>query len=121
MKVIKISDVPKEVAGTSSFVGGPVTRQTLIGPQGSPFFNMAVVNFSPGARNNLHVHASDQILIVTAGQGIVATEVEEHMVGVGDVIHIMAGEKHWHGATRDSAFSHITLTAPDSRSEQTPR
>ena len=112
MKVIRIGEVPKEVAGTASFIGGQVTRQTLIGPQGSRFFSMAVVNFSPGARNNFHVHTSDQILIVTAGEGIVATEVEEQVVGMGDVIHIPVGERHWHGATGNSAFSHITLTAP---------
>jgi len=25
---------------------------------------------------------------------------------------IPAGEKHWHGATRDSAFSHIAIMPP---------
>ena len=38
---------------------------------------------------------------------------------VGDVIHIKAGEKHWHGAVADAAFSHITLTATGSQTQQT--
>jgi quercetin dioxygenase-like cupin family protein len=56
-----------------------------------------------------HIHSGDQILIVTEGKGIVATDAEEREVTVGDVILISAGEKHWHGATKDSAFSHITV------------
>jgi quercetin dioxygenase-like cupin family protein len=116
MKVIRISDVPEEAADSTAFTGGKVTRQTLVDPQASRFFNMAVVNFGPGARNRFHTHTSDQILIVTAGIGIVASESEEHGVGPGDVIHIIAGERHWHGATEESAFSHITLTAAESMS-----
>ena len=41
------------------------------------------------------------------GKGILATEEEERVVTEGDVILIPAGEKHWHGATSDSEFSHI--------------
>jgi quercetin dioxygenase-like cupin family protein len=33
-------------------------------------------------------------------------------------VHITAEEKHWHGATRDSAFSHIALTAKGSTTTQ---
>jgi quercetin dioxygenase-like cupin family protein len=31
-------------------------------------------------------------------------------------VHIKAGERHWHGATADSAMSHITVTTVDSKS-----
>jgi quercetin dioxygenase-like cupin family protein len=75
-----------------------------------PNFNMSNVNFSAGARNKFHTHSSDQVLIVTAGTGIVATDDGESIVNVGDLVHIPAGEKHWHGATKDSDFSHISLT-----------
>ena len=51
-----------------------------------------------------------QVLLVTDGIGIVATEKEKSVVQIGDLIHIPAGEKHWHGATTDSHFSHISLT-----------
>ena len=81
-------------------------------------FSISVVNFGKGARNKFHSHTSDQVLIVTAGTGIVATEQEEQVVGVGDVIHIPAGEKHWHGATKDSEFSHIYVTSIDSKTTQ---
>jgi quercetin dioxygenase-like cupin family protein len=71
---------------------------------------MNVVNFGRGVRNKFHVHESDQILIVTAGKGIVTTEQEQRVVSGGDIIMFPAGEKHWHGATEDSEFSHIYIT-----------
>ena len=63
-------------------------------------------------------HDSDQVLFVTAGKGIIATETEKEIIGVGDVVHIPAEERHWHGATPDSAFSHIALTAKGSTTTQ---
>jgi quercetin dioxygenase-like cupin family protein len=35
-------------------------------------------------------------------------------VGVGDVVQIMAGENHYHGGTKDSYMSHITITVAES-------
>ena len=70
-------------------------------------YDIAVVSFGKGVRNKLHAHANEQVLIVTAGTGIVATEEEETVVTVGDVIWVPAEEKHWHGATEDSEFAHI--------------
>ena len=66
----------------------------------------------------MHTHSSDQVLFVTAGQGIIATETEQQVIGVGDVVHIPAEEKHWHGATQHSHFSHIALTAKGSTTTQ---
>jgi quercetin dioxygenase-like cupin family protein len=49
------------------------------------------------------------VLFVTAGKGIIATEADHEVIGVGDVVHIPPEKKHWHGATPDSSFSHIAL------------
>ena len=107
MKVIRLRDVPAEPVDSGMFIGGEVTRQ----PEDmGPYFSMTNVSFSPGARNKLHTHSCDQVLLVTAGTGIVATEEGEAVVTVGDLVHIPAGERHWHGATADSAFAHISLT-----------
>jgi len=84
-----------------------VTRQTLLTPEASSNFNLGIVNFSPGARNKMHTHSSDQVLFVAAGNGV-----------LGEVVHIPSEEKHWHGATPDSAFSHIALTAKGSTTTQ---
>jgi hypothetical protein len=73
MKVLKPDAIPAEPANSPLFTGGPVTRQTLLTPEMSNNFNLAVVNFSAGARNKMHTHSSDQVLFVTAGKGIIAT------------------------------------------------
>ena len=108
MDVISMKDVPKSPRISSLFTGDDVTDQPLI-PAGGDF-NMSIVNFGVGVRNKFHMHESDQILIVTAGTGIVATEHEQRTVTVGDVILFPKGEKHWHGATEDSEFSHIFIS-----------
>lgn len=76
-----------------------------------PLFN---VTFEPGCRNNWHIHHADkgggQILICTAGEGWyqefgkAPQELKE-----GSVVVIPSGVKHWHGAKKDSWFSHIAL------------
>ena len=110
MKVVSINETPCQDIESDLFIGGPVTIQTLINEEAGKDFNMINVNFQAGSRNIFHTHTSDQVLIVTYGTGIVATEKEESVVKIGDLIHIPAGEKHWHGATIDSHFSHISLT-----------
>jgi quercetin dioxygenase-like cupin family protein len=118
MKVLKPDAIPAEAVNTPLFTGGTVTRQTLLTPEISNDFNLGIVNFSAGARNKMHTHSSDQVLFVTAGKGIIATETHQEVITVGDVVHITAEEKHWHGATPDSAFSHIALTAKGSTTTQ---
>jgi quercetin dioxygenase-like cupin family protein len=118
MNIIKADLVPKEPATEPLFTGGKVTRQSLVSREMSRYLNMAIVNFSKGARNKFHTHTSDQALIVTAGKGIVATEQEEKIVRPGDIVFISAGEKHWHGATKDSDFSHIYVVSADTETKQ---
>ena len=60
--------------------------------------------------NIFHVHDFDQVLYVTKGEGIIATEKEEIRITPGDFVVIPAGEKHWHGATPESDFAHIAIS-----------
>ena len=71
---------------------------------------VSIVNFGKGVRNKFHAHDGDQVLIIIAGKGFVATEKEKKVVTVGEIVLFPAGEKHWHGATEDSEFSHIVVT-----------
>jgi len=117
MKVMKVSQLPKSDASGRLFTG-PVTRQSILtGEQGKQFVAYQI-NFAKGVRNKFHIHNNDQLLIVTSGKGICATEKEEMTVFPGDVILFPAGEKHWHGATSDSDFSHIYVTGPDNQTTQ---
>ena len=112
MKVVKISALPKEVAVSPLFTG-EVFRQLIVDPAESQSFN-----FSAGSRNKFHQHTSDQILIVTEGTGVVATDQEERTVSAGDVILIPAGENHWHGAPGATPMSHITVQTKGSQTQQ---
>ena len=114
MKVLTTSEIKPEVASGPIFMGGQVTMQTLLTPETSRSFKSAVVNFTPGARTKFHAHTGDQILVVTKGKGIVATDKEEINVGVGDIVFFPAEEKHWHGATKHSSFSHIHIQTRES-------
>ena len=117
MKVVKTSEVAKEPA-TSALFAGEVSRQAILRPEDSQTFNFGIVSFSAGSRNKYHTHSSDQILVVTEGTGIVATEQEERTISAGDVVLIPAGEKHWHGAPGDTPMAHIAITAKDSKTTQ---
>ncbi len=119
MEVIRNGSVPEEDATNAPlFYGGPVSRQPLVGPGRSGDFNFNLVNFYDGAKNKFHSHTTDQILFVTKGTGIVATEEEEINVTEGDTAFIPSGEKHWHGAADGHDFTHISLTGTSSQTAQ---
>ncbi|MGH9280572.1 MAG: cupin domain-containing protein [Acidimicrobiales bacterium] len=78
----------------------------------SPFGDQPAVfavHFEAGARTRPHLHRSGQVLHVTAGEGIVATEDGRRTVGPGDVVTVEPGEWHWHGGTPSSAMTHLTV------------
>ena len=118
MKVIRTSQVEKEQTTVPSLFTGMVTTQPVIGKELSKNISIAQVNFGSGVRNKFHKHSTEQILIVTEGKGIVATEEEEIAVSIGDIIYIPAGEKHWHGAAQGATFSHLYVTPPVSKMTQ---
>ncbi|WP_306575087.1 cupin domain-containing protein [Anaerotruncus massiliensis (ex Togo et al. 2019)] len=83
---------------------------------------IANVTFEPGCRNNWHIHRAKagggQILLCTGGRGWYqewgrpARELR-----AGDVVNIPAGVKHWHGAAKDSWFSHLAVEVPGEQTE----
>ena len=78
---------------------------------------LANVTFEPGCRNNWHIHhatkGGGQLLVCTAGEGWYQEEEKEAVSLVpGTVITIPAEVKHWHGAKKDSWFSHIAIEMP---------
>lgn len=88
----------------------------LTNPKQDPLF-LANVTFEPGCRNNWHIHhaakGGGQILICTAGEGWYQEEGKDPIsLEPGKVIVIPANVKHWHGAKKDSWFSHISVEVP---------
>lgn len=75
----------------------------------------ANVTFEPKCRNNWHIHhKTGQTLLVVSGRGWYqewgkpARELK-----AGDVVNIPEGVKHWHGAAKDSWFTHIAISVPN--------
>lgn len=72
------------------------------------------VTFEAGCRNHWHIHhaksGGGQMLLVTAGRGYYQEWGKEPQeLKAGDVVHIPAEVKHWHGAAKDSAFQHLAI------------
>ena len=78
---------------------------------------MANVTFEPSCRNNWHIHHASkgggQLLICVAGEGWYQQDGKEAVsLTAGTVVTIPANVKHWHGAKKDSWFSHISVEVP---------
>ena len=96
------------------FIGNSYLKQITSAEDG---FRMSNVTFEPGTRNNWHIHhakkGGGQVLIVTAGSGWYQLEGKPAVsLNPGDAVVIPANVKHWHGAKKDSWFSHIAFEAP---------
>ena len=81
--------------------------------------NLSVCNvtFEPGCRNNWHIHhatkGGGQILLCIAGEGWYQEEGKDAVsLKPGSVVTIPANIKHWHGAKKDSWFSHLAIEVP---------
>ena len=101
----------KNEAYAQFFTGQSYLKALAQAPDGH--FGVGNVTFEPGCRNNWHRHLGGyQILLVTGGQGLYQEAGKPAQVlRPGDVVVIADGVKHWHGATADSWFSHVAITA----------
>jgi len=97
----------------SKYFSGRSFLKMITMPGRTPLF-LANVTFEPGCRNNWHIHhKGGQILYCTAGTGWYQEEGKTaRSLKPGEVVYIPAEVKHWHGATRDSWFAHISLNVP---------
>ena len=78
---------------------------------------IANVTFEPKCRNNWHIHNAEkgggQILLCTGGRGwFQEWGKPARELRPGDVVNIPTGVKHWHGAAKDSWFSHLAVEVP---------
>lgn len=91
--------------------------QSYLAPVSTAQVKIFNVTFEPGCRNNWHIHRAKsgggQLLICTAGEGWYQEEGKAAVsLTPGKVITIPANVKHWHGAKKDSWFSHIAVEVP---------
>lgn len=95
----------------AEYFTGMVKVEMLYSPVDAERASAGTVSFAPGARTAWHSHPLGQTLVVTAGIGRIQRwggPIEP--IHVGDVIHIPANLKHWHGAAADGAMTHIAIT-----------
>ncbi len=102
----------KNEAYAKYFIG-----QSYLNPLTKEGLNIANVTFEPSCRNNWHIHhaksGGGQILLCTDGEGWYQEEKEKaRKLLPGDVVFIKPNVKHWHGASKDSRFSHIAIEIP---------
>ena len=71
---------------------------------------IANVTFEPGCRNNWHRHTGGQILVCVAGEGLYQERGKPaRWLKPGDIVEIPPDTDHWHGATADRWFSHLSI------------
>ena len=75
------------------------------------------VTFEPRCRNNWHIHhatkGGGQVLICVDGEGWYQEWKKEPVkMTPGTIVEIPANVKHWHGASKDSWFSHLAFEYP---------
>jgi 4-carboxymuconolactone decarboxylase len=100
---------PWEDADQKTFSGRARVKR-LGGAGSSPEIRAFRVAFQAGARTHWHVHSGPQLLIVVEGRCLVQKWGETVQTAeVGDVVHIPAGQKHWHGAGANAPATHIAV------------
>ncbi|RFB80743.1 (R)-mandelonitrile lyase [Methylovirgula sp. 4M-Z18] len=109
MEIMRAGSRPSAKGPTDWFTG-TVRVDPLLNPYAPERAQGAHVTFEPGARTAWHTHPLGQTLIITSGFGRVQRwggPIEE--VLPGDVVWFPPGEKHWHGASPETAMTHIAV------------
>jgi quercetin dioxygenase-like cupin family protein len=109
MELKRVGSQPS-AKGPAEFFSGTVRLDPLFQAPAPARVATASVTFEPGARSAWHTHPLGQILVVTSGCGLTQCEGEAPVrIRAGDVIWCPPGHKHWHGATPETAMTHIAI------------
>lgn len=108
----QIFPLGEENINNAQYFIGQSYLANLAAIDGNVDVDVSNVTFEPGCHNHWHKHLNGyQILLATAGQGWYQEAGKPaQLLNPGDVVVIHAGVKHWHGATKDSWFSHVAIT-----------
>jgi quercetin dioxygenase-like cupin family protein len=111
MQTIYPADSQKSFKGPEEWFTGDVQVTMLFPANDTAHFGGASVTFQPGARTAWHLHPAGQHMIVTAGVGLTGTRDGKIVtIKTGDAVWCPPDIDHWHGATRDSAMTHLVIT-----------
>lgn len=102
---------PKGEKASASYFTGTAWVNILVPQDETGNYAIGDVVFEPGCRNNWHTHPAGQILLVTDGKGYYQEKGKSaRSLTKGDVVVIPSHVQHWHGAAKDSSFTHIAIT-----------
>lgn len=109
MKIIRSGSQPSR-QGPAAWFTGTVRIDAPFQATPPATVGGASVTFEPGARTAWHTHPLGQTLIVTQGRGwLQEWGQEKQEINQGDIVWIPEGVKHWHGACRETAMTHIAI------------
>ncbi|ROI01187.1 MULTISPECIES: cupin domain-containing protein [unclassified Chryseobacterium] len=111
METFNTNIFPKGEKAPSEYFSGGTAWVYIIKPnQDELNCQIGHVTFEAGCRNNWHSHGGGQILIVTSGKGFYQEKGKPaQLLYPGDSVTILPEVIHWHGAAKDSEFSHIAI------------
>ncbi len=98
-----------DVNPVAQYFTGETFLARLTGPDAQT--DISNVTFEPVCRNNWHIHhGCQQILVCVGGKGWYQEWGKEPVLMTpGSVVEIPLDVKHWHGAAKDSWFSHLSV------------
>jgi quercetin dioxygenase-like cupin family protein len=107
MDVARAMEQGFERGDAGRFTGEVWLRATLRAEDGT---NIGVVHFAPRSRTHWHRHPAGQFLYAVSGRGRVRSRGQTgHVLEPGDVIHVEAGEWHYHGGTDRTPLLHVAI------------
>lgn len=101
---------PKGELRSENFTG-KAWVQMMVSNDSTHNVSIGSVTFEPGARTFWHLHPGGQILLITAGLGYYQEKGSPvKLVHKGDIVKCPPNLDHWHGASPDSAVTHIAIS-----------
>jgi quercetin dioxygenase-like cupin family protein len=102
---------PKGERTPQEYFTGTAWINRLVQQDETGTYSIGNVVFEPGARTNWHTHPAGQILIVLDGKGWYQEKGKPaRLIIKSDVVVIPSNTEHWHGASKDSSFTHLAIT-----------
>lgn len=109
-QITPVSEQTLQQAPASHFTGNAQFSRLPVMPSTGDIAP-AIVTFAPNTITAWHTHPHGQYLIVTEGEGRTQEWGKPiQIIHKGDVIWCPPNVKHWHGASTQSAMTHIAMT-----------
>lgn len=114
MSVKHANEVPEKVVAA----GVDTTLQVLISAEEGPNFALRRFIMQPGGGMPLHTNSVEHEQYVLRGQAQIGIDGHDYQVGVGNVVFIPAGARHYYQNTGEEPFEFLCII-PNQKDEIT--